>query len=709
MGGSSSSDYNYDEALLNDTNMTKTIFVENSEEKGFSKIMRNASTPNGLKLPTFEQDGQTIPADTIWKAFTKSCNAFPENKCLGFRPWNGEERLRYKYMSYTDVRKTAIRLATALHNLGLKHQTSVGLYSKNRPEWMQVHLANQRQGYKTVALYDTLGEDAVNYILGHAEVEVAFCEVASLEKMKAAIGGEAAPKYVIAFDAQEIYGNQHEKVSRQMIQDFSDRNCKLMGLREFLDSGSACDAPEGKVDKRDTCFLMYTSGTTGKPKGVMLSHEGFCVCVAGVPYVVDFGPEDRHVSYLPLAHIFECLFETIMLACGGSIAYYQGNIKKLTNDWIEVKPTLIAGVPRIFSKIYDTVMKGRAEAGCFKRMIFDKFLKSSSIATRTGERDSSADSKLWSKVVQKTGFEECKVIISGAAPLPPYLAEFLRVICLNGKVIQGYGMTESTAGATIQYPDDYHLSHVGNPSPGVEVRLESIPEMGYNVTDEHPRGEILIRSPAVMTGYFKNKEATAKTVINGWLYTGDVGRINPNGTISIIDRKKNLFKTAFGEYIPVEKVESAYGKAPSVGQVWVYGNSYKSFVVAVVVPSAQWVRTFLESKSLWPADDFLPATPEYNAKFLELCQEHHEVVYAAVKADMKTFDGGLKKFERVKDIIMEYKIDELLAGFNEKNGLLTPTFKLKRPNLKRHYVEQLKELYTKNGEAPKPDEIWVNK
>merc|ERR1711879_651259 len=193
-------------------------------------------------------------------------------------------------------------------------------------------------------------------------------------------------------------------------------------------------------------------------------------------------------------------------------------------------------------------------------------------------------------------------------------------------------------------PDDLNLGHVGVPVPGVDIRLEDIPDMNYMTTDENPRGEICIRGPSVMLGYLKNPEKTAETIVNGWLRTGDVGRINPNGTLSIIDRKKNLFKTAFGEYIAVERVESAYSKAAAVAQLWVYGNSFKSFVVGVVVPDALWAKTCLKSKGVWPDDgdnEPAPATSEFCEKFMTVCKENLDLLKAAVLKNMKEQEGEL--------------------------------------------------------------------
>jgi len=213
-----------------------------------------------------------------------------------------------------------------------------------------------------------------------------------------------------------------------------------------------------------------------------------------------------------------------------------------------------------------------------------------------------------------------------------------------------------------------------------------------------------------MKGYLKNEKATSETLVDGWLHTGDVGRINPNGTLSIIDRKKNIFKTAFGEYIAVEKIESAYGKANGVGQVWVYGNSFKSFVVGVVVPDALWLKDQLIKKGHWKDEkeaEPTPATDAFAAKFKEVVEANLEYVTEVVLNDMRTQEKGLKKFERVKDIMIEYNLDNLLQGFNVENNLLTPSFKLKRPILLKKYVEGLQALYTKNGEAPKEDEHWI--
>jgi len=512
-------------------------------------------------------------------------------------------------------------------------------------------------------------------------------------------------------DYQEIYANPAEKLSQEDLDQANEAGVKIMGFSELIELGQKSeDAKTAEVPGDAICFLMYTSGTTGKPKGVQLTHIGFCTVAYSVAEQVEFRSTDRHLSYLPLAHIFECLVETTLLNNGAAIAYYQGNIKKLTEDWLAIRPTIIAGVPRVFSKVYSKVMAKLEKANCIKKYLFNTALSSSSKAGRTGERVKKWDDKIWTDISKQIGFDECRLCLSGAAPMPPYLAEFLRVILVKGVIVQGYGMTESTGGSTVQPVDDLNLGNVGVPLGGVDIRLEDIPSMNYLTSDENPRGEILIRGPSVMKGYLKNEKATSETIVDGWLHTGDVGRINPNGTLSIIDRKKNIFKTAFGEYIAVEKIESAYNKANSVGQVWVYGNSFKSFIVGVVVPDALWLKDQLIKKGYWKDEkeaEPTPATDAFAAKFKQVVEANLEYVKEIVLNDMRTQEKALKKFERVKDIMIEYNLDNLLQGFNVENNLLTPSFKLKRPILLKQYVEGLQDLYTKNGEAPKEDEHWI--
>jgi len=281
-------------------------------------------------------------------------------------------------------------------------------------------------------------------------------------------------------------------------------------------------------------------------------------------------------------------------------------------------------------------------------------------------------------------------------------------------MIQGYGLTETMANGGISLFSDTTVGHIGIPTIANEMRVVDVTEMNYTHKDTQevdgkqvsmPRGEIQIRGPPIFDGYYKMPKKTEEVMTkDGWFCTGDIGRINPNGTMSIIDRKKNIFKLSQGEYIAVEKIENQYGKSASINQLWAYGNSFKSFLVAIVVPNAQWVQ--LKFADRWEKKDLTPATPEYNEYFKELVEKNLEEVQKWVMDDMKNNIGKLKGFEKIRQIYMELTLDNLLQGFNVENNCMTPSFKLKRPQLLARYSEQLKALYTKGGEPPKDGEKW---
>lgn len=271
-------------------------------------------------------------------------------------------------------------------------------------------------------------------------------------------------------------------------------------------------------------------------------------------------------------------------------------------------------------------------------------------------------------------------------------------------------MTEGSAATSIGLPEDPCVGHVGPPVSCVEIRLEDIPDMGYLHTDEAPRGEILIRGAGIFKGYYKNqKETDGCLQADGWLHTGDVGRWNKNGTLSVIDRKKNMFKLSQGEYIAVEKVEQVYQKSPHVGQLWVYGNSFKSFLLAVIVPAADPLIAFCLEKGWWPSpkEEAKLGSESFAKDFQAVVTgEHAQEIKDWVLASLREQEKSLKGFEKLTDIIIEGNVNQLGLGFTEDNDTLTPTFKLRRPQLLKKYIVQLKELYAKNGEPVAADEKW---
>jgi len=732
MGSGNSNEWKgYQEQLFSDKS-ERGVWIDGTEEKGATKVLRHPRSKD--KLQSFLEDDEKNALDTAWKLFAVSYKKNAKNDYTGFRPFTDADndpnkRGDYQWMTYQDFGDYAINYGAGLRVLGIEDDSNIGLFAINRPEWFVAHMGNLSQSLRSTALYDTLGPDAVAYIVQHSECPAIVTEKSKLKILFNALkdvkskceeekDSEFKVKYIIQMDYDERYGNSHEKVSDDDVKTAKEEyGVELVGLSEVLAKGKEKrEEYEGKKlpKSEDIAYIMYTSGTTGNPKGVVLTHKSFAATVATMSRTCQPTINDVHCSYLPLAHIFEATCQAFIAASGAKVAYYQGNIKLIGQDWKDVRPTLLIGVPRVFNKTYEKFKLKVSKFGSMKKWFVESAQASSQKQIRQGKRNNFYDKHVWGSVSEEVGFDRVRLTVSGAAPLPPHLAEFLRIILPKSSVMQGYGLTECCAAATCADADDLALGHVGPPTDVMEVRLVDAPECGYLTTDKpYPRGEIQLKGLNMMNGYYKNEEATAK-VLNketGWFSTGDIGRINPNGTVSIIDRRKNLFKTSTGEYIASEKVENTYLRAGLVGQIWLYGNSFKSFVVAVVVPDAQVLVEKLKAEKLWSEEDskITVATKEYGARFKEVCEKNRELCKKLVLADMKQFEETLKRFERIKDIYLEFEIDELLQGFNVDNGTLTPTFKKKRPQLTRKYVDKIKELYTANGEPPNEDENWVKK
>jgi len=723
MGASDSTPFDYDAELFRQKEM-QSVEVKSEEVKGDGHPRRYIGYDK-RNLMAFPFEDEDVKPNTIWKCFQRGVRKFPDAHCLGTRVTEGydekkkeEKRGPYVWQNYREVNEDSVRAGKGIRSLGFAKGAAVGICAPNRAEWTITSLGLYSQSLVTVALYDTLGVDAVEYILDHAEVGIAFV---SKSKLSIAIGvlkkckEKDIPtnlKYIVQFDPNPLYKNDWEAVNPEDEKTCADYGVKLMGFSQLLKLGDDYKDGLDEPEPKDLALIMYTSGTTGVPKGVMLTHGNIVADVAGAlagPF--DLLPTDRHLSYLPLAHIFESLVQVGMLVGGGAIGFSQGNIKKLTDDIKTLEPTIFAGVPRVFTRMHEVVMDKIKNSACLQRWLFLKALHKTSDNVRRGQPvDAFYDAKIFSKVRLGMGLHKCRKIVSGAAPLPPFLAEFLKVAVNPAQgVQQGYGLTETSAAMSVTAAQDHTLGHVGPPMPCSEMKLRSVPDMGYDANADPPRGEVLGRGPNVFVGYYKNKEATAEVLDkDGWFSTGDVGRWNPNGTLSIIDRKKNCFKLAQGEYVASEKLEQTYGRASLVNQVFVYGNSYKSILVAVVVPSAANTVDWLKTKGWWHSDAAI-ASEDYRKEFQKVCTEHKEELRAEVLSQIlavgKKYE--LKGFELVKDVHLEVELDEVLQGFTVKNDCMTPTFKLRRPYLLKRYFKEIQDLYTKHGEAPKPDERWT--
>ena len=670
--------------------------------QGLGSIYRSVLCKNELmeKLSTGQETGYEVFQKGVQTAGDGDCMGRRQVTMLDGKPVAGP----FVYESYNTVNQRIIKFSSGLVVLGLIPHTPgsdgtgpmrlLALYMKNRPEWIIAEQACFRYSASTVPMYDTLGADTVEMILNETELATVLCtpaEIKSLLKVK-----DMCPslKNIIYVD----------EVPNEVKAEVEAAGLKLLSFAEVEEAGASQPVDPQPPKPDDIATFCYTSGTTGKSKGALLSHRNMVSVIASVdfsmtPYDIVIGPEDRHLSYLPLAHVFERAVIGLMFSKGAKVGFFQGETPKLPEDLATLRPTIFPSVPRLLNRFYDKIMGGVKAQGGLKAKLFNMGYA----AKQQGLKDGYLTHALWdklvfSKVSKKLGLDGCKLLITGSAPIAPHVIEFLRIL-LSCNVVEGYGQTEGGAGATIQTPGDYSAGNVGAPISANEIRLVSVPEMGYLVEDRihgkndatgNPgipcmgRGEICFTGPNVFKGYFKMDDKTAEAIdADGWVHTGDIGIWTPKGQLKIVDRKKNIFKLAQGEYIAPEKIENVYTKCEVVAQAFVYGDSFQHQLVAIIVLDAEALPAFCRDKGL-PAGS--PA---------EMCKSEEMKKAVLAELDRLRKEAKLLTFEHAAKIYLESE------PFSVENDILTPTFKLKRDIAKKVYETQIDAMYDSLGRVGK--------
>jgi len=597
---------------------------------------------------------------------------------LGYRMNDAEKK--YKWYSYVEVHEMAITVGTALKNMGLKKGDTVGIYSANSPNVTIIDVACSSQGIVVVPLYDSLSPGAVKYILDHASVKVAFVQDAKLPKILEIM--DTCPE----LQSVVVMGNRDFKSADK----FEPRE-KLLSLADLASKGVYDVAQINPGLPDDLAMIMYTSGTTGNPKGVMLKNKAFVAAVSsGCKFLGITGGRisraDTMLSYLPLAHIFGQTVEKTFMLLGGRIGYWQGDIRLLLEDLMELKPTIFFGVPRVYARFEQKIRETLEGSSFLKKKLFNFAYKTQlHYLNNFQARSDFLDKLIFSKVKDKL-LPNVRFSITGAAPMSADTNDFLKVV-LCSPVCQGYGLTETCSVTCCSPPHklgEAEISttgNVGGPMNGY-IKLVDVPEMNYLSTDKpFPRGEIVVKGPTTFSGYYKNEEATREVLSeDGWFATGDIGTIMPDGSIKIVDRKKNLFKLAQGEYVSPEHIEGELVKCKLVGQLWVYGNSFERTLVGIIVPDKDqwlnWAKAHGKSSSL----DELAKDPQFKKEVLAQLKEKREAC-------------GFRAFEDIVDVRFMTELNDLGQGFHVDNDLMTPTFKLKRNKLRERFQPLLDEMY----------------
>ncbi|KAE8708687.1 Long chain acyl-CoA synthetase 1 [Hibiscus syriacus] len=599
---------------------------------------------------------------TTWTLFSSSVEKYPGNRMLGWRKIVDGKVGPYIWKTYKEVYDEVLHVGSALRASGAEPGCRVGIYGANCPQWIMAMEACGAHRLVCVPLYDTLGPGAVNYIIDHAEIDFVFVQdIKVKELLNPNCRSTQRLKAMVCFTL--LTEEDNAKASQTGI--------KMYSWTEFLRTGKENPREISAPQPFDICTIMYTSGTSGNPKGVVLTHETMATFVNGVDIFMDqfedkMTVDDVYLSFLPLAHILDRMIEEYFFHKGASVGYYHGNLKELRDDIMELKPTFLAGI-----------QKALQELNPLRKWIFDALYKHKLSWMNRGYKHKYAsplaDLLAFRKVKAKLG-GRLRLLLSGGAPLSSEVEEFLRVTCCCF-VVQGYGLTETCGACTIGFPDEMcFVGAVGSPAVYNELRLEEVPDMGYNPLGNPPCGEVCVRGKTIFSEYYKNPELTRESFKDGWFHTGDIGQMLPNGVVKVIDRKKNLIKLSQGEYVALEHLENVYGVTPIVDDVWVYGNSFKSMLVAIVVLHEENARKWANLNG-------------YTASLSELCSLSKLQNHVLSELKSTAEKNKMRGFEYIKGVILEAQ------PFDMERDLVTATLKKKRNNLLKFYQTEIDALY----------------
>uniref|UniRef100_A0A452TNH9 Arachidonate--CoA ligase n=1 Tax=Ursus maritimus TaxID=29073 RepID=A0A452TNH9_URSMA len=612
-----------------------------SEEVEDSGGARRSVIGDGPQLLTHYYDD----ARTMYQVFRRGLSISGNGPCLGFR----KPKQPYQWLSYQEVADRAEFLGSGLlqHNCKPSTDQFIGVFAQNRPEWIIAELACYTYSMVVVPLYDTLGPGAILYIIRTADISTVVVD----KPQKAVLLLEHVER-------KETPGLKLIIVMEPFEEALRDRGQECGVVIKSMQAVEVRGALELPAN------LPFRFLFSGDPKGAMLTHGNVVADFSGFLKVTEsqWAPTcaDVHVSYLPLAHMFERMVQSVVYCHGGRVGFFQGDIRLLSDDMKALRPTIFP----IFSQA-DTPLK---------RWLLEFAAKRKQAEVRSGiiRNDSIWDELFFNKIQASLG--GCvRMIVTGAAPASPTVLGFLRA-ALGCQVYEGYGQTECTAGCTFTTPGDWTSGHVGAPLPCNHIKLIDVEELNYWTCKGE--GEICVRGPNVFKGYLKDPNRTKEALdSDGWLHTGDIGKWLPAGTLKIIDRKKHIFKLAQGEYVAPEKIENIYIRSEPVAQVYVHGDSLKAFLVGIVVPDPEVMPIWAQKRGI-------------EGSYAEICA--NKELKKAILEDMVKLgkQSGLHSFEQVKAIHIHSDM------FSVQNGLLTPTLKAKRPELREYFKKQIEELYS---------------
>jgi long-chain acyl-CoA synthetase len=563
-------------------------------------------------------------------------------------------------ISHAELLANVHAIAAALRSWGVRRGDRVGLLSENRPEWAWADYAFLCTGALTVPLYPTLPPSQIAYILRHSGCRALF--VSTAEQLA---------------KAQEISAGLPELERIVVFDEVAADDARVLVLRDVLAQGraqgwSAAEfrAEAARTQPDDIATLIYTSGTTGEPKGVMLTHANLHSNVAAVTeFVLDISENDIALSFLPLSHVLQRMVDYLIFANGAALAYVPV-IDQVAEALQEVRPTIAVAVPRVYEKLYAKILAAqgiRRRLVLWARQVAIAWAEAAMAGRAAGAgltlQHRIADMLVFSKIRAKLG-GRLRFFVSGGAPLSPQIALFF--YGAGVLILEGYGLTETSPVTNVNRPQDLRIGTVGRPVPGTEIRI----------ADD---GEILVRGPQVMKGYFRNDEATRAVISDdGWFHTGDIGAIDEGGFLRITDRKKELLVTAGGKNVAPQPIQNAAKQSRFVSEAVLIGDR-RPYTVLLVVPNFDNLEAWARHKGLsWNDRAELVTAPEVRAK---------------LEREVSARLDGFARYELPKKVL------PLPREFSLDRAEVTPTLKIKRRVVEETYRAEIEALYAGGGDG----------
>ncbi|KAI8911450.1 hypothetical protein EDD86DRAFT_202408 [Gorgonomyces haynaldii] len=578
-------------------------------------------------------------------------------------------------MTWQEAYDARLAIGAGLKHLGVLKTDKITLFASTSRDWMLMAHACFSQSITITTAYDTLGEEGLGFSLNECAVKTLFTQAELFPVVTKVTPSVQTLKTIIYTGKPTEEQLQKAKEANPQLVFYS-----LEQVRQFgLDHPTPADPP-----KPDTlACIMYTSGSTGNPKGVMLTHSNVVAAVAGCDELLKlhFGKNEVYLSYLPLAHILEFTVEQYLIFAGAQLGYgsprtlTDAGVRNCLGDIKELRPTGMCGVPAVWETIRKGIITNVRKATPLQQYIFEVAMMIKKPLVAAGIPTAFIDNVVFKQIKENTG-GRLKFALSGGAPLSKHTQEYLGLVLCN--IVQGYGMTETCGTLALQSFFELGVNgSVGVPFPSIELKLVQSGSYHPNPADpsQPPRGEVWARGPIIMKGYFNQPDVTKEALTDdGWLMTGDIAELKPNGTLSIIDRKKNLVKLAHGEYVALEKLESQYKTAHFVQNMVIHADPLENHIVALIVPNEnELVR--------------VAATLGISKDVAHLAQDKQVVSHLVEELLEIAKRSNLKGAEQLKHICI------VLDEWTSENGMLTAAQKIKRSDVINRYTTEIDHLY----------------